>query len=60
MGHDKVFAHLHYSVCKTRGIEMADKWSTHMPKPVYEQEDYTVLWNKEYTQTEKLKQIGQI
>jgi len=39
---------------------MADKWSTHMRKPVYEQEDYTVLWNKGYTQTEKLKQMGQI
>jgi len=25
---------------------MADKWYTHMPKPIYEQEDVTVLWNQ--------------
>ena len=25
---------------------MADKWYKHIPKPVYEQEDVTVLWNQ--------------
>ena len=24
----------------------ADKWYTHMPKPVYEEGDVTVLWNQ--------------
>jgi hypothetical protein len=28
MRHDKVCAHLHYTVCKTLGIEMTDKWYT--------------------------------
>jgi len=46
MKHDKVCAHLHYSICKALGIEMTDKWYTHMPKPVYEEETVTVLWNQ--------------
>ena len=46
MRHDKVCAHLHYSVCKALGSEMAGKWYTHMTKPVYEKEDITVLWNQ--------------
>jgi len=25
---------------------MADKWYTHTPKPVYEEDDVTVLWNQ--------------
>jgi hypothetical protein len=28
------------------GIETADKWYPHMPKPVYEEGDVTVLWNQ--------------
>ena len=46
MRHDKVCAHLHYSICKTLGIETTDKWYTHVPKPVYEEGDVTVLWNQ--------------
>jgi len=29
MTHDKVCAHLHYSICKSLGIETTDKWHTH-------------------------------
>jgi len=46
MRHDKVCTHLHYSIFKDLGIETADKWYTHMPKPVYEEGDVTVLWNQ--------------
>ena len=46
MRHDKVCAHLHYLMCKALSIEMTDKWYTHTPKPVCEQEDATVLWNQ--------------
>jgi hypothetical protein len=46
MRHSKVCAHLHYSICKALHIEMKDKWYTHMPKPVYEGGDVTVLWNQ--------------
>jgi hypothetical protein len=45
MKHDKVCAHLHYSICKAPDFEMTDKWYTHTPKPVYEKGDVTVLWN---------------
>ena len=46
MRHDKFCTHLHYSICKALGIETTDKWYTHMPKPVCEEEDVTVLWNQ--------------
>jgi len=44
--HNKFCTHLHYSICKSLGTESADKWYTHMPKPVYEEGDITVLWNQ--------------
>ena len=43
---DKVCIHLRYSICKALGIETTDIWQTHMPKPVYEKGDVTVLWNQ--------------
>jgi hypothetical protein len=46
MGHDKVCTHLRYSICKALGIETTDTWYTHMPKPVCEEGDVTVLWNQ--------------
>ena len=50
---DEVCTHLHYSICKALGIEATDKWYTHVPKPVYEEGDVTVLWNQEvHTDTE--------
>jgi hypothetical protein len=39
MRHDKVGAHLHYSMCKAIGIETTDKCThthTYTPKPVRE------------------------
>jgi len=44
--HNKVCAHMHYSICKAPGIEMKDKWYRYTPKPVYEQEDVTEFWNQ--------------
>jgi len=35
-------------------------WYTYLPKPVYEQEVVTVLWNQQYIETEKLQQLGKI
>ena len=32
--------------CKALGFEATDKWYTHMPKPVCEKGDVTVLWNQ--------------
>jgi len=33
-------------MCKALGIETTDKWYTHIPKPVCEDGDITVLWNQ--------------
>jgi hypothetical protein len=44
--HDKVCTHLHYSICKTLGIETTENWYSHLPKPVCQCEDTTVLWNQ--------------
>ena len=35
-----------YSICKALGTETTGKWYRHMPKPVYEEGDVTVLWNR--------------
>jgi hypothetical protein len=66
MRHDKFGAHLHYSICKTRGIATTDKWRarahthTHTQRTVCEHEYMTDLWNLGYIQRHKLHQIGQI
>jgi hypothetical protein len=44
--HDKVCTHLHYSICKTLGIETTENWYSHICKLVCEHEDITVLWNQ--------------
>jgi hypothetical protein len=44
--HDKVCTHLHYSICKKLGTETAENWYSHVPKPVTEHENVTVLWNQ--------------
>jgi hypothetical protein len=36
--HDKVCTHLHYSICKTLGIETTENWYSHIPKPVCQHE----------------------
>jgi hypothetical protein len=43
---DKVCTHLHYSIRKTFGIETTENWYSHIPKPVSQHEDITVLWNQ--------------
>jgi hypothetical protein len=57
MRHDKVCAHLHYSICSPLGTEMTDKWYTHMPKPVYEEGDRNVV-QKEAEKKLKYKSLG--
>jgi hypothetical protein len=44
--HDKVCTHLHYSIRKKLGTETAENWYSHIPKPVTEHEDVTVLRNQ--------------
>jgi hypothetical protein len=44
--HDKVCTHLHYSICKTLGIETTENCYSHIHKSVCQQEYVTVLWNQ--------------
>jgi len=37
---------LYYSICEALGVETTDKWYTHIPKPVCEEGDVTVLWSQ--------------
>jgi hypothetical protein len=37
---------MHYSICKKLATETAENWYSHIPKPVTEYEDVTVLWNQ--------------
>ena len=61
MRHDKVCRHLRYSVCKALGIETTHKWYTHTcPSQCVKKEMSQCCGIKQYTQTEKLQQIGQI
>jgi uncharacterized membrane protein len=46
MRHDRVCTHLHYSICIILGIETTENWYSHIPKPVCQHEDITVLWNQ--------------
>jgi hypothetical protein len=41
-----VCTHLHYSICKTLGIETTENWYYHIPKPVRQHADITALWNQ--------------
>jgi len=54
MRHDKLCTHLHYSICKALVTETTDKWYTHMPKPVYEEGDVSVVESSR-THRQKLK-----
>jgi len=61
MRHDKVCTHLHYSICKALFIETTDKWHTHTcTSQCVKREMSECCGIKQYTQTDKLQQIGQI
>jgi len=59
MRHDKVRAHLHYSVYKALGIERTDKWYAHTNQYV-KMKTLQCFGMKGYKETEKLQLIGQI
>jgi len=50
-GEERIFNETRYSLytfalLDIQSIETTDKWCTHMPKPVYDEGDVTVLWNQ--------------
>jgi hypothetical protein len=44
--YDRVCTHLHYSLRETLCAETTENWYSHIPKPVCQHEDITVLWNQ--------------
>ena len=58
--HDKVCTHLHYSICKALGIEPQTNGTHTCPSQCMTREMSQCCGIKQYTQTEKLQQIGQI
>jgi len=62
MRHDNVCAHLHYSIRKAlgTGTETTDKWYTQCPSQCMKREMSQCCGIMQYTQTQKLQQIGQI
>jgi hypothetical protein len=41
-----VCTNFHYSICKTLGIETTENWYSHIPQPVCQHEDITLLQNQ--------------
>ena len=61
MRQDKVCTHLRYSICKALGIEMTDSCYTHTClRQCMKRKMSQCCGIKQYIQTEKLQQIGQI
>jgi hypothetical protein len=58
---DDIIIIINYSICKALGIGMTDKWYTHTcPSQCMKREMSQCCGIKQYTQSEKLQQIGQI
>ena len=43
--HNKIGRYLHWNICKDAGIEVSQKWYEHVPDPVIETEEKTILWD---------------
>jgi hypothetical protein len=44
--HIYITQYIYIYICKILGIETTENWYSHIPKPVCQHEDITVLWNK--------------
>jgi hypothetical protein len=60
MRHDKVCTHLHYTICKALGTETTTNGTNTCPSQCMKREMSQCCGIKQYTQTVKLQQIGQI
>jgi len=46
--HDRVCAQLHFNICKETGVQLDKKhWNKHVPKPVKETSQVTIMWNQQ-------------
>ena len=60
MRYDKVCTHLHYSICKALALKPQTNGTHTCPNQCMKREMSQCCGIKQYTQTEKLQQIGQI
>ena len=60
MRHDKVCTHLHYSICKALGLKPQKNGTHTFLSQCMKREMSQCCGIKQYTQTEKLQQLGQI
>jgi hypothetical protein len=58
--HVIVCTHPHCSICKKLGIETAQDWCSHIPNPVTDRENITVLWNQGIQTNKDFWQTGLI
>ena len=43
--HDKVGTYVHWWLCKKYQLQCSDKWYTHTPQSVQENDEYKILWH---------------
>ena len=43
--HNKIAKYLHWNICKEAGIKTCDKWYEHIPEPVVNTNEITILWD---------------
>jgi len=55
MGHDEVYAHLHYSICRAVDIRTMDRYTHTCPNQYVNMKMLQCYGIKWYTQTEKLE-----
>ena len=43
--HNKIGVYLHWNICKSKEINVTDKWYNHQPEPVTENDKCKILWD---------------
>ena len=43
--HNKIARYIHWNICKEAGIKVCTKWYEHVPQPVMETKEKTILWD---------------
>ena len=43
--HNKVGKYIHWQICKSKDIPVSDNWYEHIPDPVMENEQTSILWD---------------
>lgn len=43
--HNKVAAYIHWNICKSKNIQVTDKWYEHTPETITDNGDTTIIWD---------------